>query len=75
MGECFTELFASGALFLCLKNPFWAPHYACFPRSWESEGLGGEIFIQDTGGYNIFQEVTLNEEEPDVLLDYLLKIY
>jgi len=46
-----------------------------FPRSWESEGLGGDIFIQDTGGCNTFQEVTLSEEEPDFLLDYLLKIY
>lgn len=47
----------------------------CFPRSRGTEGLDGDTFTQDTGSYNIFQEVTLSEEEPDSLMDYLLKIY
>lgn len=56
-------------------DPVWAPCYACFPGSWGSEGLGGDIFTQDTDSYNIFQEVILSEEELDSLMDYLLKIY
>lgn len=46
-----------------------------FPRSWESKELGSDIFIQDIGSYTVFREATLSEEEPDFLLDYLLKIY
>lgn len=45
------------------------------PEAEEVKGLDGDIFTQDTGSYNIFQEVTLSEEEPDSLMDYLLKIY
>lgn len=66
--------FASGALLLWLKYPFYTLYYVGFPRLWESEGLGDDIFIQATSGYSIFREVTVREEEPDFLQDYLWKM-
>lgn len=69
--------FASGALLLWLKYPdsFYTLYYAGFPRRWESEGLGDDLFIQATSGYSTFQEVTVSEEEPDFLQDYLWKMH
>lgn len=38
------------------------------------KGLRGDILIQDTGDYKIFQELISNQEEPYFLLHPLLKV-
>lgn len=58
-----------------LKRCIWGSMLGLFFSEHEKmKGLCGDIFIQDTGDYKIFQEPISHQEEPYFLLHSLLKV-